>query len=142
MSIHYFATSRGFLQLTYFHTIFSVINLQYTTLKSEYSMNKTSCVFRQVVSVDVSQFFRAFADHCDVFRSILYYCSFDRQSIENKIESQQYFTTIEKKIVMNIQLQMSNLKHFVRIKYISYIAFNVIRYKSAFNRSTNSSNKN
>ena len=105
-------------------------------------MDRASCALRQGVPAGVPQSFRALADHRDVPRSTLYYRSRGRQSIEDKAESQQYLTAAEEKAVVDFLLQMSDLGHPVRIKYIPYIAFGATRYRPAPSRPANPPGKN
>jgi len=62
--------------------------------------------------------YRALADHRGVPHTTLHHRARGRRSIEQKAESQQYLYPWEEKAFVKYLIQMSDLGHPVRIKYI------------------------
>jgi hypothetical protein len=58
-----------------------------------------------------------------------YHAIADHRSIDEKAESQQYFTSFEEKAVVDFVLQMAELGTPVRIMYIPSIAFSSTRHR-------------
>jgi len=96
--------------------------------------DRASQVLAQGVPPGVPKSYRALADHGGVPRSTLHYRAHGRRSIEQKAESQQYLTPWEENAVVKFLLQMSDLGHPVRIKYIPQIAFCVTRQRPTTDR--------
>jgi hypothetical protein len=97
-------------------------------------MDRASQVLAQGVPPDMPKSYRALADHGNVPRSTLHHRARGRRSIEEKAQSQQYLTPWEEDVVVKFLLQMSELGHPVRIKFVPSIAFSVTCQRPAADR--------
>jgi hypothetical protein len=105
-------------------------------------MDRASQALAQGVPPGVPNSYRALADHSHVARSTLHHRAHGRRSIEEKAQSQQYLTPWEEDVVVKFMLQMSDLGHPIRIKFIPSIAFNVTRQRSKADRPLKPPGKN
>jgi len=99
-------------------------------------------VLAQGVPPGVRRSYHALADHGGVPYTTLYCRDHGRPSIEEKAESQQYLYPWEEKALVKFLLQMSDLGHPVRIKYIPQIAFGATFRRPTADRPLKPPNKN
>ncbi|KAH8204826.1 hypothetical protein TruAng_001015 [Truncatella angustata] len=74
------------------------------------------------------------SDHGDAPRSTLHHRARRRPSIEEKARGQQYLYPFEEDIIVKYLLQMSDLGHPIRMKFIPSLAFRVTRHRPATER--------
>ena len=97
-------------------------------------MDRASRVLARGVPPGVPASYRALADHGDVPYSTLHHRARGRPSIEEKARGQQYLYPYEEDVIVKYLLQMSNLGHPVRIKFVPSLAFRVTRHRRATDR--------
>jgi hypothetical protein len=82
-------------------------------------MDGASQVLAQGLPPGVRKTYAALAERGDIALTTLWHRAYERSSIEEKAQSQQYLTPCEEKAVVEFLLQMQKLGQPVRIKYIS-----------------------
>lgn len=97
-------------------------------------MDRASRVLARGVPPGVPASYRALADHGDVPHSTLHHRARGRHSIEEKARGQQYLYPYEEDVIVKYLLQMSNLGHPVRMKFIPSLAFRVTRHRRTTDR--------
>jgi hypothetical protein len=108
--------------------------IKYILTATQDSMDRASRVLARGVPSGVLISYRTLADHDDVPHSTLHHRARGRPSIEEKARGQQYLYPYEEDVVVKYLLQMSDLGHPVRMKFIPSLAFRVTRHRSATER--------
>ncbi|KAF2249221.1 hypothetical protein BU26DRAFT_540568, partial [Trematosphaeria pertusa] len=86
-------------------------------------MDKATQALARGVPDGVPESYRALADHSGVPYATIFYRKNGRRSIEEKAQSQQYFTPWEEEALVKFLLQISDLRQPVQVKYIPALAF-------------------
>ena len=87
----------------------------------------------QVLAQGVPKLYRALADH-HVSHSTLYHRARGRPSMKDKAQGQQYLKPYEEEVIVKYLLQMSDLRHPIRMKFIPSLAFSVTRHRPTTER--------
>jgi hypothetical protein len=83
----------------------------------------------------VPRSYRALADHHgNVPHSTLHHRARGRRSIEEKAQGQQYLKPWEEEVIVKYLLQMSDLGHLIRMKFIPSLAYSVTRHRPTTER--------